>query len=447
MCIDVFSLLFRPNIANMTNTTATARANNQPMNIAESRYRRRSKSVIFRLLTMSIAGAVALVGAELTLRLVRDDDQFFPDHPNTVRNFYPSNEITPGVTGTSQVAINSYGTRGPELRDQRIRILTVGGSTTACRILDDSETWPSLLMKNLNEAVDGNATVWVTNSGLCGRHSEHHVMHAKYLLPRLPRIDYMIVYAGINDVGNWLNNNDFDPHYLDSSPNWNTRVAESFSDCCFTSQTDPWFRHLQLWKRGSTAKARLETWRTLAGSVNENGVVVQDARLRWLARKQLKRQKRQKVKIPAAKRATLPAALDSYAANLLSIIDSARRQGTEPILMAQAMPGHTLSPEERKRLWMGTMDRGKTYVFHSERLDVLAEYNDRMRSVAAERDVLFLDLPSHLNTVKNAYYDGCHLNEHGCRETARFVAQQIRPHLKLSDVAHRHPVCFEAVSR
>jgi lysophospholipase L1-like esterase len=319
--------------------------------------------------------------------------------------------------------VQNYATSGcGSLRSGEARLLA--------ECFDDSETWPFLLMKNLNEAVDGEAAVWVTNSGLNGLHSEHHVMHAKYLLPTLPRIDYMIVYAGTNDVGYWLRHDDLDPHYLDSPPKWNGRVGESFCESSFVSPTEDWFRHFELWKLGTKAKARLATWRTLEGSTKENGAIVRDTRVRWLERKQLKRKNRRKVKIPAAKRATLPAALDSYAANLRSIIDIARQQGTEPIFMSQAVLGRALSPDERKRLWMGAVDGGKAYVFHTERLDILEQYNDRMRNVAEAHGVLFLDLPSHLNTLKKAFYDDCHLNEYGCRETARFVAQRIRPHLQ-----------------
>ncbi len=382
------------------------------------------------MLAMALAGTIALGGVEVILRVFSDDDRYFPHHPNTVEHFYPSNEITPGVTGISRVTINSHGTRGPELEGQKTRILAVGGSTTICNIVDDCEAWPSLLMEYLNDAPENEGGVWVTNSGICGTHSEHHLMHATYLLPRLPRIDYMVVYAGINDLGYWLHNKKFDRRYLDDSRNWSGRIGESFRQCSFTSRTDPWFKHCQLWKLGSRAKARYQTWHATAGSLDENGIIVQDERLLWLKQRQLKRQQRLKVKIPAAKLETLSAALDSYASNLNAIIDCARQCGVEPILMAQAMPEHALSSDERERLWMGSMDGGNTYVLHSERLEMLAKYNDRMRKVAEKRHVLFLDLPTHLKSVRHAYYDDCHFNELGCRETARFVAEQLQPVLK-----------------
>ncbi|MEO2036905.1 MAG: hypothetical protein ABGZ35_32925, partial [Planctomycetaceae bacterium] len=170
---------------------------------------------MLRLLLMVVALVVVIAGTEFILQIVSDRDQYFPHYPNTVQNFYPSNEITPGVTGISRVTINSHGTRGPELAGQKTRILAVGGSTTICNIVDDREAWPSLLMEYLNEAPKNEGGVWVTNSGICGTHSEHHLMHATYLLPRLPRIDYMVVYAGINDLGYWLHNKKFDRRYLD----------------------------------------------------------------------------------------------------------------------------------------------------------------------------------------------------------------------------------------
>src|SRR5262245_48803219 len=84
---------------------------------------------------------VALVVAEFALRVVRDQNAFFPYHPNSVTVTYTDPELTPGVSGTAAFTVNSYGCRGPEPAAEKHRLLVIGGSTAACSALDDDEEW------------------------------------------------------------------------------------------------------------------------------------------------------------------------------------------------------------------------------------------------------------------------------------------------------------------
>ena len=89
---------------------------------------------------MSTVVTVALL--EAVLRATRDQGRFYPYHKNDVTAVYPSESVTRGVSGVAYFTTNSFGCRGPELAGQKHRLLTFGGSTTACAVLDDGETWP-----------------------------------------------------------------------------------------------------------------------------------------------------------------------------------------------------------------------------------------------------------------------------------------------------------------
>ena len=108
------------------------------------------RQVLFKVLTLFIISILAFVCCELVLRCLRPPNRFYPYYPNTVRVFYPVEEITPGISGVSYFTVNSFGTRGPELDGEEERILTIGGSTTADTFLDDNESWSMLLMQYLN---------------------------------------------------------------------------------------------------------------------------------------------------------------------------------------------------------------------------------------------------------------------------------------------------------
>ena len=373
-------------------------------------------------LITSLACFATLVAFEIGLRVYRGGRFFFPHQPNSLQIFYPSEEITPGVTDPSFFSTNSYGTRGPELHGETVRILTVGGSTTACTVLDDSETWPHLLMEELNRDSDGR--VWVTNSGMDGKNSEHHLMHAIYLLPRLPRLDFVLVYAGLNDVGSWLYKTEYDSHFLEKPENWDSRVGESFRASSYTPTSQPAYKRLHLWKMASQVKAWALTWRNQR--TRAQGVILQDAELSWLEEERAARRERKKSFVHRAKMETLPDALANYADNLTRIVDEVRTQGAEPVLVAQAMAAQLWSEQEREHFWMGAMDGGETYVKETQMLELVATFNAEMNVVATERNVIFVDLPTALPRDQNLFFDGVHFNEIGARVIAHILADELR---------------------
>lgn len=82
-----------------------------------------------------------------------------------MRRFYPSEDITPGVTDIRTFSTNSYGTRGKEPSGKSpIRTLTIGGSTTADTVLDDAEVWPASLERYLDDETGNQKRARVANS-------------------------------------------------------------------------------------------------------------------------------------------------------------------------------------------------------------------------------------------------------------------------------------------
>ena len=110
----------------------------------------------------------------------------------------------PGIEGESRFTVNSLGIRGPELppREAAYRILCVGGSTTECLYLDDTESWPHLLMEMLSQQ-RYRQPVWVGNIGMSGYSTVHHL---KFLSEDDLRkqIDCVLFMVGANDFGTFL---------------------------------------------------------------------------------------------------------------------------------------------------------------------------------------------------------------------------------------------------
>lgn len=382
------------------------------------RGRKRARPLLFRLTAVLISCCVAIVGFEVVLRVTRDSGRFYPYYPNAVKVMYPDEEITPGVSGASYFSTNRFGCRGPDPAGEKHRLLVVGGSTAACTPLDDTEAWPHLVMQRVNSHF-GDARLWVTNSGIDGKTSRHHVMHARHLVPKIPDLDHVLVYCGLNDLGHWLLSADFDPNYLDKQENVEHITGSAFRFSNYTPSDSPWYKHLELWKRVAVLKANIRTKRLSAQ--RDSGVIVQDDRMEWLKSARERRRLSMRTKLSEAKLATLPSALDEYARNLVTIADTVRGHGSEPIFMAQATSYTGLSPEEQERLWMGAVSGGDAFLEADELAAFVVKYNERMRKVAEEKGVLFVDLPASL-TGENLFYDGCHLNEAGAAAVADVVA-------------------------
>lgn len=388
--------------------------------------RSRSLRLVFALLALTGTGVSCLIVAEVGLRLTQGE-VFYPYHPGSVRVYYPTPERTPGVSGPSFFSVNSLGTRGPEPDDAPIRLLTVGGSTTACSALDDSEAWPAVLMTLLNEGAPPEGRVWVTNSGVDGHNTSHHIMHARYLLPRIPRLDYVLYYAGMNDSGRWIRNDE--PLDLDDPDVLAGVMGQAFGVSHFTPPDWPVYKRLRLYKLAARAKALLAS--RAVERMRAAGNIVQDAHMEWLEEERQRRRLAPHQFLPPEKLAQLPRGLDDYERNLRELIALTRAAGAEPVLVSQAMLGASGTDEERALGWMGALDRaGNAYLKAEQHREILRAFNQRMAAVAADAGVRFFDMAAHLEDKPGIYYDAAHLNEAGCRQAAAGLAAFLRGTLR-----------------
>jgi len=94
---------------------------------------------------------------------------------------------------------NSLGFRGPEPNGDIAKlhsIIVVGGSTTECRFLSDSLTWPAQLATILSDSIPN---LWLNNAGLDGHSTFGHLLLTKDYLAKL-KPQFVIFLTGINDV-------------------------------------------------------------------------------------------------------------------------------------------------------------------------------------------------------------------------------------------------------
>jgi lysophospholipase L1-like esterase len=304
---------------------------------------------------------------------------------STQWTFQPEPGILPGIKGESRFSTNSLGIRGPELPEEEsvYRILCVGGSSTECLYLDDTEAWPQLLMRQLNAT--GGGSFWVGNAGISGYATEHHLKFAKRS-PLMQRINCLVLLVGINDFARLLRWGDI--HFDSSVP---------------------------IWRRSAVIE--------LADTVGNMFWLNSDMMLE--GRAGCEYELRQALRQKAVKFDSLPA-LESGLRNLTThieeIVELGRKSGVRVVLLTQpTLWRDDLSPHGKALLWWGELPTGEFLSVDQLRRG-MDQYNEAIRSVSRRLNIECIDLSS-MDGHESYFYDDCHFNEAGARETARLVAE------------------------
>lgn len=96
---------------------------------------------------------------------------------------------------------DAFGLRGSCARPQDIEILTLGGSTTDQRLINDGQTWQDVLQREIERT--HARTVCVSNAGVDGHSTFGHILSLQRWFPLIeglrPRL--YVLYIGINDAG------------------------------------------------------------------------------------------------------------------------------------------------------------------------------------------------------------------------------------------------------
>ncbi|EDP97163.1 SGNH/GDSL hydrolase family protein [Kordia algicida OT-1] len=114
---------------------------------------------------------------------------------------------TPTITYTR----DKYGLRGISSYNQpgKIKILTVGGSTTDQRYIDDSQTWQEVLEKEFRK--NGEET-YISNAGVDGQSTYGHLKSTEIWFPKIEKLqpEIILFYVGINDFYKVSSDSEYD---------------------------------------------------------------------------------------------------------------------------------------------------------------------------------------------------------------------------------------------
>lgn len=377
------------------------------------------------LLSLVLALAVAEIGLRLMVRPITFHAVWPPKSKHVFR---PAHALYPDTQPETRFSSSSIGLRSPELSKDgdELRLLAIGGSTTECLFQDDERMWTAVLSRKLAER--SGRKVWVGNAGRSGMNSGDHVLHAKHLLAELPKIEAVVVLAGVNDVNVALARAE---EYLPASEDPPADRAPRLLRRAFfqipgrLEDADDYHTHFYSGSQVYQLIRRIKRSRnpdlvTYYLSPDDTGSEIET----WRA-------KRQSAPHIVDEMPDLAAGVATFKANLLTIEGIVRRSGARLLLLTQPVLWRADMPKDEERmLWMGgvgNFQKEPNPDFYSPRVlaEAMRRFNEATLEVCRERGVECVDLATQIPKTKEIFYDDCHFGETGSERIATSLAAAI----------------------
>ena len=285
----------------------------------------------------------------------------------------------------------------------------LGGSATECLYLDQSETWPALIEKYLNEG--SNKKYNVFNGGRSGITSQHHLAQVQKLLERNQWIDVIIIMEGLNDLQYALS---FEEGYKQKD---SQLVYEESFWLSPLKEIKPFYRNTYLFKYLSKVKKAIFSHKLTQDPYGNTYV-------KW-------RSNKANAKEIINTEPNLVQSLVDYQRNNQAIIDLVKSRNKRIIFIPQPVAWDTImEPGFGKLCWYGWIGQSqyenteKYYAFTQlkKSLDI---YNELLKNTCLKNNIKCIELEGRLAKDTTTFYDDCHFNENGARKVAKIIADYL----------------------
>jgi lysophospholipase L1-like esterase len=368
---------------------------------------KRTSRPLVTFYTLVFCLGLAEFGVRIGIRHFNRAPLFFKPGSKMVFDLTPWPRI--GLSPQITFSVNALGLRGP-LPPTGVRvykIIAVGGSTTECAALDDTQEWPHLLMQLTNSQQTKYFT-WMNNAGVSGLTTVDHLSCLRRL-PILSQADLLVFLVGVNDLEATLE--------YGGAPTQKAleRKAELFAEHAPAGVmgVGGFFKHLWLYPMTRAA--------------------VRDA-VRRLKRSHAHEPPRSEQSEQRSAGPTLPLpdlqiGLQEYAQRLRSLERECRARRLRCVFVTQpSMWCADLPAEEQRLLWYGKIGRRGHVLGYATAVDLaraMDAYNQTLLSVCRQDHLECYDLASFIPKDTSAFYDDVHFNIGGARMVAEFLAAQM----------------------
>lgn len=298
-------------------------------------------------------------------------------------NYKKTVVIDPHINGLNdqiRFSTNSIGFRGPEPPSETdwgkaLTILTIGGSTTECSLLDDDSTWSAHLYRKLHGS---NPSVWLNNAGMDGCSTYGHIILMRdYVIKLKP--DYAVFLVGINDL---------------------VKAKFDNEDGFLINRKESFWR--SLFKKSellTTISNVMDAMKSQKANVSHGSDPDDYKKLDFnTADSNYRRELNQKVS------ALLPA----YVTRIATLDSLCRTAGIKPVFVTQPKYDDTASNS-----WK-----------------IMETYNQALRDYCKTREIHCIDLANLLPKDKKNYYDQIHFTNAGASLIGDIIYQDLKNYIK-----------------
>lgn len=290
---------------------------------------------------------------------------------------------------------DAYGLRGSYTKPSSIDILSVGGSTTDQRYLDDKETWQYKLQQLF---FSSGKKIVVANAGIDGQSTYGHIENFNRWFPHIPNLrpEYVLFYVGINDF--YVNPKAYPDKFIlypEKKKNFILMIYENSALC-----------HLYFKLRGIK----------MVFTHNISHRKVDFSNVSWT--QQTMRDDYNKI---------MKKRLDAYYKRLNVLIDKTKEFGAIPIFITQPMRWYKLnnniivgSDEEIK--YDDIVVNGMDYYYMMKKL------NSVTMDVCRNKEGICIDLSDKSKAVwdDNDFYDYNHMTPKGAQKLAELLVEELK---------------------
>ena len=376
------------------------------------RFVERTSNLVLGVYVTLLLVCVLEFGFRLGVKMFDHRVLFFKSGTKNVYDLTPW--YMPGTSPRVTLTINSVGLRGP-LPPQGMnvyKIIAIGGSTTQCAALDDSQAWTQVLMDELNRAQSKYA-VWVGNAGVSGATTVDHVYCLRQR-PVLSQADMLIFLIGINDLQTTLNFNGASTEAaLDER-------AEAFLEHVPAGVTTSRGILRRSWLLALARKGVSE----LHNPPTRTQMMNIEGHLQAVSMQSYQRALGPTVPLP-----NLSIGLAEYGHRIQQVENECRQRKLRCAFLTQPTiwrPGLTLS--EQRLLWFGGVGHdGETFGYAAidDLQQAMDAYNNALMKICGQDHLECYDLAAAIPKNTTALYDDVHLNIGGARMVADFLAKQL----------------------
>jgi len=363
----------------------------------------RSASLKALLLFVSIAASLALV--EVGLRFsnpfqtrLKGDRLILPKNQTTRIKNNIIKHLDPVITVTA----NSLGFRGAEPPADFKRYLTivaVGGSTTLCRMITEEKTWPAELGNRLGKSFH---KVWINNAGMNGHSTFAHIVLMKELVANLqPKVVLFLV--GENDLAKGRLE-EFD--------------AENIKGRIIFSSIKGFLKSVSAYSEVVALGVNLYRNYT----ANQAGLIHSNIDLEKVGYLKVPRDVEEQYVAGSSE-----PYIGSFATRLKRLIDISREADIEPVFITQPLlVGDAVDDVTKVDLAAIKVDETRNGQMWWKLLEV---YNDVIRKVGHDNNVLIIDLAKQLPKSSRYFYDYVHYTNEGAEIVTDIIFRSLSPML------------------